>query len=116
MTYISAIQRQELIDGLRALADFLESTPEIPAPSSVEGFVFPVDTSDIGARQEIDGIADLIGVEAKDQTADHGHYTATKNFGPVSYRAVAIPTRSREYHEARQSYATNVIPEPDEEA
>jgi hypothetical protein len=34
----------------------------------------------------------------------------------VSYRAVAIPSRIRAYHDARNSYAGSVIPGTNEEA
>ena len=30
MTYANPTQRQELITGLRSLADFLESNPDVP--------------------------------------------------------------------------------------
>ena len=32
MTYADPAERRDLISGLRALADFLEDSPEIPAP------------------------------------------------------------------------------------
>ena len=66
-------------------------------------------------RREIDSIAKLIGTEIDDKTADYGHYTTSCEFGPVRYRAVAIPVRSRDYHDARQSYAENVIPHAEAE-
>jgi len=52
MTYASPPQRQALISGLRALADFLESNPDVPAPEYTDVLVFPPSASDAekGAR------------------------------------------------------------------
>ena len=41
MTYANPAERRDLISGLRALADFLEDNPEIPAPFSADVLVFP---------------------------------------------------------------------------
>jgi hypothetical protein len=116
MAYANATERGQFIAGLRSLADFLEGSPDVPCPYRVDALVFPPASSDIEMRSEIDGIAKLIGAEVDDQTADYGHYTASRDFGPARYRAVVIPARSREYHDARQSYAENVLPATDEEA
>jgi hypothetical protein len=40
-------------------------------------------------RAEIDATAALLGVTARKTPC--GHYVATRSFGPVEYRAVAIP-------------------------
>jgi hypothetical protein len=90
MTYANPIQRQELITGLRALASFLESNPEVPAPSFADVLVFPPFASDAEKRQEIDVIASRIGAGTETSSACR-HYTASRRFGPVEYRAVAIP-------------------------
>ncbi len=45
---------------------------------------------------EIDTIAELIGSSASDADSPRGHYSAVRNFGPVQYRAVAIPHSARE--------------------
>lgn len=91
MTYASPVQRQELINGLRALADFLERNPQVPAPPSTDVLVFPPFASDIDTRQEIDIIASRIGAETQTSPARR-HYTTSRRFGSVEYRAVAIPT------------------------
>jgi hypothetical protein len=46
-------------------------------------------------RAEIDVIAARIGTEATDENSCHGHYVASRTFGPVEYRAVAIPSAQR---------------------
>ena len=115
MTYANPERRRDMARGLRGLAELLESCPGIPAPYTLDVLIFPPDGSDTGIRAEIDRIAALLGVTAKDETDRHGHYTASKGFGPVTYRAVAIPSRSRDYHKARNSYTGNVITAMDEE-
>jgi hypothetical protein len=115
MTYANAEERNSLIAGLRDLADFLEGNPEVPAPRWTDVMVFPSTSTDSGMRTEIDGIATLIGAEIDDQTTDHGHYTTSRGFGPVQYRAVAIPSSSRAYRDSRLSYSENIFPDTDEE-
>jgi hypothetical protein len=115
MTYADSDRRRDLITGLRDLAKLLESCPDIPAPYTLDVLIFPPDGSDVGIRAEIDRIAAILSVTANDETARHGHYTASKSFGPVMYRAVAISSRSRAFHDARNSYAGNVITPMDKE-
>ncbi len=88
--YASAGERARLIAGFRALADFLQDHPDVPAPRWADVMVFPPDGTEEEMRAEIDQVAVRIGTEPADRTADHGHYTASRNFGPVEYRAVAI--------------------------
>ena len=90
MTYASPPQRQALISGLRALADFLESNPDVPAPEYTDVLVFPPPASDAEKRREIDVIASRIG-SAAETFSTYRHYQTSRRFGPVEYRAVAIP-------------------------
>ena len=83
--------RAELITGLLDLAVFLEFHPDIPAPHWADLLVFPADGTDDEKRAEIDAIAARIGAEAIE--GQSGHYSASRDFGPVQYRAVAIPNR-----------------------
>ena len=96
MTYADPPQRRDLIHGLRMLADLLESCPEIPAPYATDVLVFPPDGPDEDICAEIDRRAVLIGTEPQDQIAKYGHYTATRSFGRVQYRALAIPDTPEE--------------------
>jgi hypothetical protein len=92
MTYSDPTERAELIGGFRALADYLESNPEVPAPAYPTVHTFPPDGDWAEMRAEIDAIAAGLGVTACKTGC--GHYVATRSFGPVEYRAVAIPPRS----------------------
>ncbi len=91
MTYADPTERAALIGGLRALADYLESNPEVPTPIYSTVHTFPPDGEWTVMRAEIDAIAAPLGVIAY-RTAG-GHYVAARSFGPVEYRAVAIPRR-----------------------
>jgi hypothetical protein len=92
--YASTVERLELIAGLRALAKFLEENTAVPAPKWTDLMVFPDQGTNEAARSEIDSIAALIGTAAEEGMT--GHYRASRNFGPVVYRAVAIPAKTGE--------------------
>jgi hypothetical protein len=89
VSYANADERGRLIAGLRALADFLQDHPDVPAPRWADIYVFPPHGIDEQMRAEIDQIAAHIGTVVTDDT-DYGHYAASRHFGPVQYRAVAI--------------------------
>jgi hypothetical protein len=90
MTYSDPTERAALIGGLRALADYLASNPEVPVPiySTVHTFP-PGDDEWAGMCADLDAIAAMLGVSA--EMTPGGHYVAARSFGPVQYRAVAIP-------------------------
>jgi hypothetical protein len=94
--YANSEERVRLIAGLRSLAKFLDQNPEVPAPSRADLLVFPPCGSDAEMFADIDVIAERIGVTAGDADSPAGHYSAVRDFGPVQYRAVAIPRSGRE--------------------
>lgn len=87
--YADKDERSRLIDGLRAVAQFLQDHPNVPAPLWVDVLVFPPDSTDEEERAEIDMIATRIGTKPSESA--RGHYSCSISFGPVEYRAVAIP-------------------------
>ena len=89
--YASNDERSRLIDGLRALAEFLQGYPEVPAPRWADVLVFPPDGADAEKRAEIDLIASRLAAEPCETVS--GHYSVSVSFGPVQYRAVAICER-----------------------
>jgi hypothetical protein len=89
MSYADSSDRAALIAGFRALADYLEANPDVPAPSYTDVYTFPPDGECAQMRAEIDAIAEMLGGQAH-ETAYRQHYTVTRSFGPVEYRAVAI--------------------------
>lgn len=114
MAYADMNQRPRLIAGLRALAAYLEAHPKVPAPIRAELLVFPRGTDDaVGA--EIDRIGALIGSEVYTPDSSSSHYRTTREFGPVTYSAVAIPSAARARHNALWSYDGAVIADAPEE-
>jgi hypothetical protein len=93
--YANDEERVRLIAGLRDLADFFDRNPDVPAPERADILVFPPDASDAEMFAEIDIIAAMIGSSASDDNSPSGHYSAVRDFGPVQYRAVAIPHSAR---------------------
>jgi len=94
--YANDEERVRLIAGLRDLADFLDQNPGVPVPWGTDVLVFPAEASGAQMFAEIDTIAEMIGSTASDADSPRGHYSAVRHFGPVQYRAVAIPHSARD--------------------
>ncbi len=94
--YANSEERAALIAGLRGLAEFLDQNPQVPGRSYTDLLVFPPVASDAEMFAEVDRIAGLIEATATDVDSPAGHYSAVRDFGPVRYRAIAIPYRSRD--------------------
>ncbi|SRR6266699_528538 len=92
-------ERGRLIAGLRQLADFLGQNPDVPTPRHADVLVFPAHGTNVEMFAEIDVIAEQIGATASDADSLAGHYSTDRDFGPVHYRAVAIPNRNDENNE-----------------
>lgn len=95
MNHATPIERGQFVPGLRQLADFLEARTDVPAPRWADVYVFALSPADDEMKREIDAVAALIGSRVDDGTAEQLNYTTSRNFGPVQYRAVAIPSTSR---------------------
>jgi hypothetical protein len=89
MSYANPIERAELISGFRALADYLEVNPDIPAPYYADVYAFPPNGECAQMRGEVDTVAELLGKQAHERAGGR-QYTVTRSFGPVGYHAVAI--------------------------
>ena len=92
MTYADSTEGAALISGLRALADYLESNPDVPSPIYAQVYAFPPESEWAGMQAEIVAVAARLGVTA--YRSHGGHVFAARSFGPVEYRAVAIPPRN----------------------
>ncbi|MFC5748338.1 hypothetical protein [Actinomadura rugatobispora] len=105
--------RHQTITGLRALADFIEDNPAVPVTSLGEFYaVYTRTDTDADGRALIDDVAALLDVQVCDDTDRGGHYRASRSFGRITYQAVHIPPRAQELHEARWSYARNIVLDP----
>ena len=92
MNHADSTERAAFISGLRRLADYMESSPELPAPGYTSAYMFPAVGDWTGMCAEIDAVAAHLGVAA--HRTSGGHYLAVRAFGPVEYRAVAIPPKN----------------------
>ena len=61
--------------------------------------MFPARASNAEMFAEIDVIAHQIGATASSASSPAGQYSAARDFGPVRYRAVAIPAHDDENDE-----------------
>ena len=91
MTHADSTERAALINGFHSLADYLESNPEVPVSGYSTVYAFPPNGGWAEMCAEIDAIAGRLGATACETGG--GHYVATRSFGPVEYRAVAIPPK-----------------------
>jgi hypothetical protein len=92
MNHADSTQRAAIISGLRDLADYLESNPEVPAPAYPVMHTYPPAGYWLKMCAEIDATAARLGVNA--HLTGGGHYVAARFFGPVEYQAVAIPRKN----------------------
>lgn len=97
--YANPSQRSQLIAGLRAMAAYLESNPDVPAPQYTTVHVFPGRVTDKEQREEIDAIAASVSAEPHEIVT--GHYGVSRYFGPVEYRAVAIDRSAEHRHDGK---------------
>ena len=104
LTFPNPVAPAQITDGLRQLADYLDAHPDIPlAPYGWDLLVSTHCDNDTEGRAEVDRIAAILGVPPDDDTADGGHYTAARSFGPVKYYAFHIPAS----HRARSTSGTD---------
>lgn len=94
--------RDELLDGLRELADYLETHPEIPTPSvlSTDGVtvqIFPGTGRGPDADAAVDEVAAAMG-ETACRPDPRSHYRAIRKFGAwVRLEAVATATSNLDW-------------------
>jgi hypothetical protein len=110
VTSTDADNRTAFIDGLLALACFLEAHPDVPVPGNYRDtlklIVFPGGDTDEEKRAGVDDVAVMLGVTAEDPR-DIGQYCAALRFGPVTYEACAITRKWRERSRIGDSHQAN---------
>jgi len=107
------IERTQIINGLRDLADFLAAHPDVPVrPFGYALTTFPERRDADGQqRAEVDRVAAILhphGGKRIDDTGTDGHDRALITFGRITYELVHIPQRRRERHAAQTSYERNI--------
>jgi hypothetical protein len=87
-------ERAAFVDGLLALACFLEAQPKAPVGSAYDDkvilHVFPDGGSDDERRAAVDSTAAALGQVAGESQPGSGHYQFSLRFGPVTYCVVTI--------------------------
>jgi hypothetical protein len=96
--------RAEFIAGLRRLATFLADNPDVPVPTWGAEISVHLDGTDAQQRAAVDRIAGLIGAPA----SEGAHYVTARDFGPITYSAVAVWEQTRRDWDALTSYAGHV--------
>jgi hypothetical protein len=93
-----------VVDGLRAVAGFLDAHPDLPMPTPrSEVKVYQDGTGDAKAER----IAGCLGSVPVGRL---GFYGTARNFGPVVYQAVVIPQSDCAATDALMSYSTTIRP------
>ena len=98
--------RDQFITGLRQLADYLDAHPDVPVPLYGTTIDVHADFFEVGGKIQVDAVAKMLCVDVQDDTADGGHYTATRTFGFVGYHVVAIPEARYQRHLADSTWPT----------
>jgi hypothetical protein len=105
-------KRAAYISGLRDLADFLDTNPDIPTPlQDVTACYMPDRAPDSQMCADVDKIAAYLGSQIDADGLPGGHYRTSIKFGPVEYRAVAVLAKGRAHYEADSSYSGCLIPD-----
>jgi hypothetical protein len=109
MSTLDPDDRAAWIDGLVALACFLEAHPDLPVPESYSTQVITVfsDGTDAEQRAAVDAAAAVLGVTASDPHG-HGHYKAARQFGPLGFEFLAISHAASARFDARYSYHDSI--------
>lgn len=106
------LARAQVIDGLRQLADYLDTHPDVPVNEygyDLNGYT--TRSTDTTERAAVDQVAAALDVPVDDETRDGGHYIAARTFGRITYRFIHVPARRRAEHQAWASYSTSVTPD-----
>lgn len=91
--------RASTIQGLRDLADFLDTHPDVPVNSQSQTFyIFPETDCDACGRAFIDRVA--AAISKTPTTSANSYYSAYRSFGPIEYAAVHIPSGTCPGHSA----------------
>ena len=104
--------RQQVIDGLRELAQFLEDHPDLPTPRYSGATVSAHTTHDCeidredrdASRAAVDAAAAILGSPVADDT----HYVTSRQFSAVTYQVVYVPPASVASWDALTSYSDNL--------
>lgn len=95
--------RQQKLDDLRALADFLEAHPDVPIGVDEINSVAILAGDDEAGMAELHAIANALDVEITHNASGTHHY-AIRKFGSVPYKAYYVTTESMRQHVEEQKW------------
>jgi hypothetical protein len=101
-------RRTAVISGLRDLADFLDTNPDVPAPGGPISISYYPLGADEEIRAQVDHVARLLGSDVDAHELTLGHYSTGITFGIAEYRAVGLLASSRARWAAKTSYEHSV--------
>src|ERR1700691_4123855 len=104
-------ERDAVVTGLRALADYLAANPAVPIPPHGWAASVHAEGTDSEQFSQVDLVSEIIGERPVDQRAAIGHHLVQRSFGPITYRFVGISERRMAQHHAWVSYADSVVPD-----
>ncbi|MGW4644515.1 hypothetical protein ACWEN6_38765 [Sphaerisporangium sp. NPDC004334] len=100
--------RPAYINGLRDLADFLDTNPDIPIPNSaLTAYYYPRGT-DEEICDQVAHVARVLGADVDPRDLAEGHFSAGIAFGVAEYKAVGLLASSRARWAARRSYEDSI--------
>jgi hypothetical protein len=102
--------RLRFITALRDLATYLDGHPAAPVPALGAEITLHANSTDDGGKAQVNHIACTLGATITDETTIGGHYRATRQFGPLRYAVVSIPTSCMKAYYALSSYDGSVTP------
>lgn len=107
MSTLNPDDRAAFIDGLVALACFLEAHPDVPVPSYGAKIYVTTCGSDDESVATVDAAAAVLGAAAS-WNGTSTHYDVACAFGPVKYGVIAITRAHMAAYDARHSYDGSV--------
>ena len=101
-------QREAFINGLHALASYLDAHPDVPIPAYGTEILVPLREVEDGGDTDVMNAADaLLGHFGR---TENGGCETVRSFGPVGYRVFALSRESRARYRAETSYQGCVTP------
>ena len=82
--------KARFIRFLRELADHLDQAPAAPVPCYSACLTLHTRCTSRRGRTEIDRIANLLDVQARDGAGDDGHYWAVREFPLTGHEVIAL--------------------------
>lgn len=109
MLTISAAEREAFINGLRALADYLDTYVDIPVP--VYGTRIAVSAREVEDGGDIEVMDAAVAMICNYKETANGGMETSRAFGPVVYKVFALPKESLARFEAESTYRGCITPD-----